>query len=325
MTRGIATATRVVLERRTPLVRCTYPVGEGGIANQYGSCGEMIPHAPRRPCPSCGQKQLNATASAPGPNARIIDGSAVVVDAETDQVVVAQAVGFRRLADDMAKELRTVHWDAPVTKRNKPANEGRLSGIVVTHRTFGFRPPVPLRRRYECARCIFDTEYPRAAGLIAEMCQVSERVFREYATEVHDRTTERVRETIPPAWLIAGTPWSSGIINHTAALPYHRDSGNVPGSWSAMLTCRRGVDGGLLHLVDYDAWLAVPNGSVAIFDGQSVLHGVTPFRLTGANAYRYTLVTYARRGMAVCSPDPADEARRAARSATEAEDRRAAR
>ena len=324
MRRETVQARRITLTRREPMVRCTFPTGDdGGMSNEYGSCGAMIPHRPRKPCPECGVKQLNATAPAPGPDSLMIDGDAIIIDADSGETVVVQATGYGSLANAIAAELRQVTtWDAPVTKRNTPANEGRLSGIIVCHRTFGYTNAVPLRRRYGCTRCRFDTEYPRAARLVDQMCECAESVFRRWAPEVHDSTTRRVRDTIPPAWLIAGTPWSSGIINHTAAMPYHVDKGNVEGSWSAMLTCRRGIEGGFLHLVDYDAYLTLPNGSISIFDGQSVLHGVTPFRLTGKHAYRYTLVTYAKQNMRACSPNPADEVKRAAIAATAAEDRR---
>ena len=315
---------RIDVARRDPTVRCTFPTQRrGGMAVGYGSCGAEIPFHPKRPCPECGEKQVNAVASRPPEGARIIEGNGALVD--EDGVTVAltfSSVRTRRIANEIADELRSIKWDAPVNARDKPANEARLSGIVVTHRTFGFQSPVPLRRRYACSRSRFDEEYPRASSLIGQFTEEAELLFAREAESVHDLSTVKVREEIPEAWRIRGTPWTSGIINHTAALPYHRDSGNIKGSWSAMLGVRRECDGGLLHLVDYDVWLAIPNGSISIFDGQSVLHGVSPFRLTKPSGYRFTLVTYARRGMRVCAEDPADEAHRAKLAATKAEDER---
>lgn len=314
---------RIELTRnRNPLVRCTFPTEQGsGLRNDYSSCGEMIPHAPRRPCPSCGERQVAAQAPAPPPGALVIDDDAVIVDADTGHVVAVQIVRHRHLADLIGRALRGVRFDSPVTTRGTSTNEARLSGIVVVHRTFGYAPPVPLRRRYSCSRCRFDREHPSVMTRIETLCRVAERDFRVHAPEVYDETAEHVRDLIPDAWRITGTPWTSGIINSSAALPYHRDSGNVRGSWSAMLAAKRHVSGGLLHLADFNAWLAVPNGSISIFDGQSVLHGVTPFRLTRPDGYRYTLVTYAKSEMRHCSPDPADEARRAQAAATEATER----
>ena len=199
----------------------------------------------------------------------------------------------------------------------------RLNGMASTHRTFGYQPPVPMRRRYGCSRAQFNREYPKAMDQIAQFCRVAEHVFRVHAQDVHDLTCGRVRDTIPPAWLIAGTPWSSGIINKTMALPYHNDQANISSSWSAMIVARRQVEGGLLHLADYDIYLAVPHGSITIFDGQSD----RPRRHPAADHAPGRVPLQPRhlrqeRHEVLCA-DPEDEAHRAALAATMAEDRRA--
>lgn len=324
MQREQTTVRRIEVTRRAPvLVPCAYGAPTERMHNRYGSCGALIPmRAPGTPCPDCGQPQVKPHAPDPPDGARIIDGSAALVDSTTGEVVAAQVVAATHLADRLGAELRRMHWDAPVNARDRPSNEGRLSGIVVTHRTFGYVRPQPLRRRYACARSRLDLDYPAVSAMLGEFCRVAEHVFRTQATDVYDTTARAVRELIDPQWLIEGTPWTSGIINNTAALPYHRDANNVPRSWSAMLAARRNVGGGLLHLVDYDVWLTVPNGSISVFDGQSVVHGVTPLRPGGPNPYRFTVVTYALAGMRACCGTPADEVRRAALAATEATTRR---
>ena len=265
-------------------------------------------------------RKIPSHAPEPPEGARIIEGSVAIVDQGTGQVVAVHVVTGRGLASEIAQALRYVHWeDAGFTKAT---TAGRLSGIAVAHNTFGFSAPVPMRRRYGCSRSQFNMRYPKAWELIQRFTLMAEDVFRVHASEVHDSTAGKVRDTIPPAWLIAGTPWTGGIINRTAALPYHVDKSNVRGSWSAMLVCRRDVSGGLLHLADYDTYLAVPHGSITIFDGQSVVHGVTPLRIDRPGGFRYSLVSYAKNEMKQCCPDPTQEARRAALAATSAEDRR---
>lgn len=90
------------------------------------------------------------------------------------------------------------------------------------------------------------------------------------------------------------------------------------------MVCRRQVEGAYLHLADYDTYFTVPHGSILIFDGQSITHGVTPMRMLSPAGFRYSIVTYAKVGMKKCCADPKGEAHRAAVEATEAEDRRAA-
>jgi len=239
----------------------------------------------------------------------------VVLTDETGRVVGFQVVAFRDDATHLGQLLRNCHWDAPVSPRRKVANEGRLTGIVVSHRTFGYRPPVPVRRRWECASCLFDGEQPEATALLGRFVSRADDLLAELAPDTRAAMVTRV--TAPKAWRIGTTLWTSGVINNNAALPYHTDGGNVPGSWSAMLGVKRDCEGGWLHLADYDVWLTIPHGSITVFDGQGAMHGVSPFRLTRPGGYRFTAVVYARAGMKVCSPDPADEPARAALAATE--------
>lgn len=319
-TRSTAHVSRIVLPRRAPLVRCTFA---GTLQERWDgdhhTCGAMIPFKPQAPCPECGQRQIRPHAEAPGPGDLVIDGPATIIDADTNEVVAVHWTGAADLATQISRSLHDVHWDdPPLAKVN---NAGRLSGLHVAHRVFGFTPPQPMRRRYGCSRSRFDSDYPEATKLIGRFTILAEWVFRTFAPDVHERTGRQIRQAIGDDWRIRGTLWSSGIINNTAALPMHKDSGNVKESWSAMLGCRRQVDGGLLHLVDYDVFLAIPHGSISIFDGQSVTHGVTPLRVRGPDAERYTLVTYAKQNLRGCACKE-DEAQRAALAATAAEDAR---
>lgn len=324
MQRELTQAVRLVLPRnRDPLVRCTFAASrEARWRGEQGSCGAMIPYRPRKPCPECGAIQDRAYAPAPGPDSRIVSRDTVIVDEETERIEVVYAVCAYDLATDLAASLRHVKWDRDV--HSKANTTTRLSGIAVTHTTFGYQPPQPIRRRYGCSRSTFNTKYPEAMARLAEFCRVAEYALHTYASDVHDYTARIVGERVPDAWRISGTPWTSGIINRTAALPFHRDQGNIKGSWSAMLAARRGVSGGLLYLADYDTYLEVGHGSISIFDGQSVIHGVTPMKVTHPSGFRYTVVTYAKHEMGKCCADPADEAERAKLEVTKAEDRRLA-
>lgn len=257
-------------------------------------------------------------AERPPAGATIIDGPARLIDADTGDTVALHLAG-REITNgpSIARTMRHVAWDG----MTPGANEYRLSGICSMHRTFGTAPPVPLRRRYGCSSCRFDREYPSLTAMLEDAARAAWTHFGALAPDEYRRHTE-LTDPIRPAWRFGGTRWTSGIINNTAVLPYHRDAGNVPGSWSAMLALRRGVSGGLLHLADYDVWLAVPDRSLTIFDGQSILHAVTPLSVDGSGAYRYTVVWYAKANAVKCLDGDA-EVRRAQRLRSEAEDRAA--
>lgn len=324
MQRGQTLVERVHRQRVEPMVPCAY--SEGVVDRWHGriqSCGALIPYAPRANCPSCGRHQARANAPHPHADSWVLDGDTAIIDAESGEVVVLYVECAQDLATRLAESLRNVVWDRDIYNKNTSTTT-RVSGLTITHRTFGYAPPAPMRRRYACCRSSFNALYPKAMDVLTEVCKVAEHVFRTQAEDVYERTAQAVvNKQIPAAWRIAGTPWTSGIINRTAALPYHRDQANIARSWSAMLGCRKDVDGGLLHLADYDVYLPVRHGSISIFDGHSVVHGVTPITLVKQNGWRYTTVTYAKHAMRVCAPNPADEPARAKRQTTIYEDERA--
>lgn len=304
---------RIVLPRRPVLLPC-------------GVCHASIPFKPSVNCPECGERPGRPRAPLPPDGALILNEDVAIIDETTEEVVAVQVMSALGLANRAARDFRRIkHWNDSRVRLGPGTGQARLSGITSSNITFGFSAPSPLRRRYGCARCRFDTQETTVAEHLQEFARTAERTFRTLAPDVYARTTTTVREEIAGAWLLAGTPWTSGIINNTAALPYHKDSGNISGSWSAMMCIKRNVKGGLLHLVDYDAWLTIPHGSISIFDGQSVTHGVSPLRFTGPNPFRYTIVSYAKSGMKRCAPTYAEEVQRARRASTAAEDKRASR
>jgi hypothetical protein len=117
-----------------------------------------------------------------------------------------------------------------------------------------------------------------------------------YAT--HTQTTDKVLRD----YVIPGTPFTSGIVNKNNPLKYHFDSGNFKEVFSTMLAIRGGTAGGHLALPAYDVGLAIANNSVTIFDGQQILHGVTPIKFLTPDAYRFTIVYYSLRKMWDCLP-----------------------
>lgn len=262
-------------------------------------------------------EQRREHAPRPPNGATIASGDLRLIDGDTGAVVAIQAHPPMPWATDLARSLRSVRWSAK--GGSKGGSEPRLSGFVNEHRTFGFAAPVPLRRRYGCSPCEFDREYPRITARLAEFVRLAWDVFSTAAHAESQAHARLVTDAILPAWRFAGMPWTSGIINGTAALPYHRDAGNLAGSWSAMLGLRRKVDGGLLHLAEYDVWLPVADRSITVFDGQGVLHGVSPLSAR-PGGHRYTIVTYAKAGMRECLSGDA-EVRRAQARRTVAEDR----
>jgi hypothetical protein len=242
-----------------------------------------------------------------------IDDDCVLIDKD-HQVVVAAQIRIKPELESVCSQVsRLIRHDVKWAMDSKvPA---RLSGIRSVNRVFGTLEPNKLRRRYGCTPAMLDKENPELAHLLGQIALSNFELFKEIDTQRAAEHERIVRDEIHPDWLIAGSPYTSGVINNSAALPYHKDSGNLIGSWSAMLSIRKNMDGGHLHLPEYGVTLGIPDRSVTIFNGQALWHGVTPMIAAKKDAYRFTLVWYAKKKICQCGCSK-DEASRAATEAS---------
>jgi len=252
-------------------------------------------------------------ATAGPPSGPVLAGDVVLVDVAARQPVAVQLVLPPRLApfDAMAAAMGRLRWNDAT---NVGARGGaRLTGFNSPHRTFGFSPPQVMRKRYVTTAGLADQQ-ALANALAALGCAVWPLLAQHLPAAAADHTAA-VEDAVAPRWRLHGGQFTSGIVNRTVALPYHRDAGNLRGCLSAMVAWRHDVAGGALHLPEYDAYLAVPHRSLVAFNGATVLHGVTPLARRGLG-YRYTAVWYVRAGLAHSAPDYPTEVARAQLLAT---------
>lgn len=220
-------------------------------------------------------------------------GEFVLIDADSGEPVLIQA--------KIGSDLRAVRRGLPTVKYEGLTSEGRLSGLRYAHRTFGYRPRLPLRRREACSSCNLAQEAPDLHDAIVGLEPEIQSLFARHAPDAFARHRAIIDDAVLPDWRINGGPYTSGIINATAALTYHRDKNNLPGCWSAMLVVRRHLRGGHLHVPEYDVAASCEDGMLLIFSGETLMHGVTPFRVR-PGGYRYTIVWYAVANMKSCLP-----------------------
>lgn len=247
------------------------------------------------------------------PAHRPLAGDVVLVDVKGRQPVAVQLVLPPRLApfDAMAAAMGRMHWDD--ASNNGPRGGGRLAGFTAPHRTFGWAPPQVLRQRYATTAAMHD-EAALANALSALGAAVWPWVAQHLpvAAGAHQRA---VQAAVADRWRLSAGWFTSGIVNRSVALPYHRDAGNLRGCLSAMVAWRHQVGGGALHLPEYDTWLAVPDRALVVFNGATVLHGVTPLSVR-PGGWRYTAVWYVRAGLARSAPTWEAEMARAQLHAT---------
>ena len=236
----------------------------------------------------------------------------VLRDMDTKQIVAAQLFADPEKEHDrrwLARMLRfKVKFD---DDSGATSSQSRLSGMRYASKVFGVTEPKPLRKRFGCAAAKIHFEHPAVGRMLNDMAADHFALLRQLVPAEAVQHESIVRERIHPDWWMGSAPWTSGIINKTAALPYHRDSGNIPGTWSVMMCLRNRVSGGCLHLPEYGVTFAVPDNSLLFFDGQGIWHGVTPILCDRRDGYRFTFVWYAKKGISKAGP-ASQEAERAA-------------
>lgn len=196
--------------------------------------------------------------------------------------------------------------------------QGRANGINNANLVFGSMPRAAFRRREYATRSMKNEAFPQLYKAILELGIWCDQALSDASPEAHAKLRQE-SSGIKDEWLIPGTSWTSAIINRTSALPYHKDSGNVKGTYSAMAVARGFCDGGHLHIPEIDTVVRCDDGDVVMFDGASLTHGTTPMELRRKDGWRYTTVFYLRSGMDILGT-PQEEVERAKRLRTQRED-----
>jgi len=171
-------------------------------------------------------------------------------------------------------------------------------GMMTRSAIFGYRPRIPLRQDF-CSSTTMAYNTPKEHQIITEFANNLSEIYKEYFPETYRLHEEKVNAVLPE-WKIQGSVFTSGIINKNNPLQYHHDTGNFKGVLSNMVAFKNCVSGGRLVLPEYSIKLEIADNTVSIFDGQSILHGVTPIIKTSKEAYRYTIVYYSLEQMWKC-------------------------
>lgn len=220
----------------------------------------------------------------------------VVIDSETGEAVL----GYMKLPDAGALRRAVLSLDCG-------SGTQRTNNYRSKSKTFGFAPRRPVTRREACTMTTTGRDHPEIERVLESYADRLSGLLAEIDPALVSTGLRELRE-VKPEWRLGETKlWTSGVVNDTAQLPYHRDGFNFP-TWSAMPVVRRGTRGGRLHLPEYDLVVPCDDATVTLFQGSRYVHGVTPItRLKRKEGYRISVVYYALRGMKNCF-DAATEA-----------------
>lgn len=174
----------------------------------------------------------------------------------------------------------------------------RQGGLSSTSRTFGALPKLVTRGRDYCRQSSIQQEHP---GSEKALLGAGERMSQRYLHHAPETFTRHSHEadSLNEQWRLPGSPFTSGIVNENNPLKYHYDTGNIDDVYSAMLVLRKDVEGGWLCIPPLGARFLLENGAVFLFDGQSLLHGVSPMKV-GPQGYRYSIVYYSMKQVWAC-------------------------
>lgn len=190
----------------------------------------------------------------------------------------------------------------------KYQSTARTAGLKTTSRVFGFQPRVTIRRDF-CTVAALAREAPPEHNALCLGARLASTTLCHYAPDQYAQQEKILTQSVKQDWILPHSIFTSGIVNWNNQLRYHFDAGNFEGSWNAMLTFKKDMEGGYLAIPEVDAALAVRDGTLSIFNAQGLLHGVTPFKKLSPRAYRYTIVYYALQGMSHCGTLPEELAR----------------
>lgn len=222
----------------------------------------------------------------------------VYVDADTGDPVLAYAPFPGDFAD-----FRNALLGTPMSTTLRGG-----TGMRNVSRTFGFAPKsVPLKRE-SCRPTSLAYHEPEVHARIVAAARRLEEWLIGNVPGVVDRSYQ-ASVGIDDEWRLSDDVyWTSGVVNLSSSLPYHRDRNNFP-VWSAMPVARRAARGGYLDIPEYDAVVEARDGWVVYFNGHQLTHGVTPMRITADDGYRLSCVYYCLRGMVNCADDAREQAR----------------
>ena len=167
----------------------------------------------------------------------------------------------------------------------------RSGGLMSTSRIFGFDPATGIRKPF-CSATRLAMENPKQHKAIVDFGERIAKIYKEYLPDTYISHEQIAEEKVKKEWMIPLTPFTSGIINKNNQLNYHFDSGNFESVYSNMIVFKNNVSGGYLALPEFDMGLQCGDNTLVMFDGQKILHGVTPIHYYSEKAFRYSIVYY---------------------------------
>ena len=217
-----------------------------------------------------------------------VNEAGIYRDEQTGEAILVYAPSPRSTAI-MRNQIPSVNWTTTL----------RAAGMRNVSKIFGMTNRSVVLRREGCSPAGIAWESPKLQMELSAQATALGDYLRDALPEVHERDRQKVDVVLPEWRMTEDSLWTSGVINQSSSLPYHRDGSNFD-TWSAMPVIRRGMEGGHLHMPEYDITINCRDGWALWFNGYRYVHGVTPMNPRTKDGYRYSIVFYAKKGMKDC-------------------------
>jgi hypothetical protein len=225
--------------------------------------------------------------------------------------IVGQLIDFECEAYSEEGELLLSYFKAPaqiyqlakvISKNTTPKKSSRTRhGVPQLSTVYGALPRNPIREDY-CRFSRQTKEELQNMNKAMELNRLLAAFYEKKLPEHYKKALANVTAEVHQDYRLVETPWTNINVNMNQVIKYHRDAGNNREDLSNVLIVKEGVEGGHLACPEYNVTLHQGDGFMVFFKGQEILHGVTPCRFNGPNAFRSSIVNYTLRQLKHCYP-----------------------
>lgn len=221
----------------------------------------------------------------------------LIINEDTLFTKNGQAVGlYIKIGAEQSKSIRVASLNTKYLKSS------RTRGVQTQSSVFGSLPRIARRNDYCRFSAQTKNEKTNANILFSFLPHLTD-IYKQYLPAQYEHDLNVISENVKQDYIIQQkAPFTTANINVNHAIKYHRDTGNFRGNLSNVLILRDGIAGGELVFPEYGFALAQEDSYLAIFDGQSEIHGVMPIMKTKENPYRASIVYYTLENMKHCYP-----------------------
>tara|TARA_B110000503_G_scaffold139768_1_gene228986 strand:- start:1007 stop:1843 length:837 start_codon:yes stop_codon:yes gene_type:complete len=221
----------------------------------------------------------------------------IVIKSDTEFYLNGECIGIYLNVD---KGLLTYVREAAKKTKYVETYRTRLA-LPTKSSVFGALPRIPLRNDF----CRFSNKtieekenFNKLFTFQKTLCDI----YKKHLPKLYEYDLNKVKEIIDDDYRLIDTPYTTANINVNHAIKYHRDSGNIKGSFSNVLILKEHCNGGELVLPEYRIALEQSDGALCIFKGQEEIHGVMPLKPYKENFYRASIVYYTLAQLKHCYP-----------------------